>query len=218
MTGEDPSRQLIERLAADLQPVRPIAPLHRSFAAVLVGALALAGVTLAVAGPQPDVWTRLAEHASWGAVLVGLAAAVAGAGLAALASVVPGREAVVRAGAGLAALGLALGAAAAASAVWGGGDGSLAPAELWCIARGAVFAAPPAALVLYAASRGWAGRPGRTVALGLVAAGAVGAAVVHLSCPAVAPLHLLCTHAGTPLLLAAVGTALVLPAMRARAR
>lgn len=220
MIPDDPSRQLIERLAVDLEPVRPIAPLHVSFAAVMLAALAVGGGTLVLAGPRPGLWTSLAHDLAWAGVLLGLAAGIAGGCLGALASVVPGREAVVRIGVGIAGVGLAVAAGASAPAVWRGGNaaGGIVWGDLLCVVRGAGFAALPAAAVLYVASRGWAGRPGRTAALALVGAGGVGALVVHLSCPAVAPLHLLCAHACTPLLLAAGLTALLLPAVRALAR
>lgn len=220
MSERDAARDLIDRLATDLEPVRVIAPLPLRLGVVLLGAGLAGWLVLRVHPLRDAVWETFATDATWASVLVGLALAVFGGLLGALASVVPGRETVVRVGAVATGIGLALGVAvSAAAAVASGADPSgVRGSHLMCIPRGACFALLPAAIAFYAAARGWSGRPEVTVSLALLGTGAFGALLVHLTCPAVEPLHVLCTHTSTPLILAVVLTGALLPLMRRWAR
>jgi hypothetical protein len=216
----DPARDLIEELSADLVAVRPMAPIASTFALMLAAA---GVVTLAVVlgyGARPDLLAECLRNTTYACVLVGLAFAVIGGFVATLASVAPGRELVLRVAGGLAVAGLSLCVVAAAVATpWR--EAALAPpmsGHLACIARGMIFAIAPAAVGLLFASRGWSGRPALTVALALSSAGATGALLVHMTCPAVDPLHQLSTHTSTPFLVAALLTAAFAPAMRRWAR
>lgn len=218
MTG-DSSHDLIERLVGDLQAVRRTPPLRSLFGTCL-GVAALIGLAvLGVYGLKPGLMASLLGDPVYAAVLVGLVVSLVAGCLAALASAVPGRESVVRGGAAAALGGLVLAAGVGvASAAWGDADVALGSADGVCILRGMLFAALPGTAVLWLAARGWSGRPSHTVALGLVGAGATGALLVHLTCPAVDPLHLVWTHTSTPLLLAAALTAVLTPVMGRLAR
>jgi hypothetical protein len=151
---------------------------------------------------------------------------VLGASTAALASVVPGRERLLRGAAAVAIAGLAVAVVPAAVATpWPAlqqGDlfsfSSFNSLAGGCVLRGALLAVVPAAAILAFAARGWSARPAVTVAFGLVGAGAVGALLVHLSCPAADPLHLLRAHTSTPFVLLLLFTAPFAPAMRRWAR
>jgi hypothetical protein len=216
----DLAHDLIDRLAADLEPVRPIAPLGVTLAAVLASAALVGGVILSFYDLHAELWTTFMHDRTYAGVLVGLGLAVLGGCLAALASVVPGREAVLRAGAGLVFGGLLLAVGvAAATTRWAEASFPAASADhLMCIVRGVGFGLVPAAVVLFAAARGWSARPRLTVSMALLGTGASGALLVHLTCPAIDPLHVLCTHTSTPILMAVLFTALLVPAMRRWAR
>jgi hypothetical protein len=220
----DPSHDLIERLAGDLRPVRRLPPLAALLAGPLAAAAAVGALVLAVYHPRPELGSTLLHDPVYASVLLGLVLAGVGGCIAALASAVPGREAALRAAGATAAGGLLLAVAFAALGTPWAAEGSaegtsgIGLRDTMCILRGSLFALLPAAVVLVSAARGWSGRPAATVAWGLLGAGAAGALFVHLTCPAVNPLHLLCTHTATPLLLAAALTAVLAPAMRRFAR
>lgn len=75
------TEDLIARLAADLRPVRRLAPAWRRAAAWLVFAAALIGAAVAVIGPRPDLAGRLrdaAEVTQWlASASTGVLAAIA---------------------------------------------------------------------------------------------------------------------------------------------
>ena len=216
----DPSRDLIDKLAADLEPVRPIAPLTVTLATILAAAAVVAFVVFSVYGLKPDLVADFMRNTPYAGVLMGLAAAVLGGGAATLASVVPGRQVVLLGGVGLAVAGMLLGIGVTAAATPWSEAGLSGPlmGHLACIVRGTVFAVVPAAVALFAAARGWSARPEVTVALALFGAGSIGALLVHMTCPAVDPLHLLCTHISTPILVTLLLTAVFVSPMRRWAR
>ena len=218
MTG-DPSRDLIARLTRDLEPVRPIPRLSTLLAGCLGVAAVVGAVVLSMYDTNPDLRASCLQDATYSAVLGGLAFAVVGGCLAALASAVPGRDNVLRAAVGVGVAGLALAVVApAVAALRAAVPPGVGAGDFMCVLRGVAFAALPATVVLATAGRGWAGRPVHTVALGLLGAGAVGALLVHLTCPKIEPLHVLCTHTSTPLVMAALLTAAVAPLMHRLAR
>ena len=137
----DLAHDLIDRLAADLEPVRPIAPLGVTLAVVLASAALVGGVVLSFYDLHAELWTTFMHDRTYGGVLVGLGLAVLGGCLAALASVVPGREAVLRGGAGLVFGGLLLAVGvAAATTRWAEASFPAASAgHLMCIVRGVGF-------------------------------------------------------------------------------
>ena len=176
------TNRLIDQLAGDLEPVTPIASIPRMmgvvFAAVAVVALAAFGIY----GLRDGFVNGFLSDLTYASVLVGLTLAVGAASSASLASVIPGRESLVRLGAGvaLAGLGLAI-AVAAATTPWQSAQFEQPLEQMSCIARGCLFAALPAVAVLALAARGWSGRPAWTVGLGLLGTGAAGALLVHLT-------------------------------------
>ncbi len=218
--SRDPTRHLIERLSTNLAPVQPVAPLASTLAALMGVALLVGGAVLAVYHPKPALWTTFVGDPTYASVLVGLSLAVVGGCLGTLASVIPGREAVMRVGVAAAVVGLLLAVGgAAATTPWSEvALSSEFPGHGMCIVRGVGFAIVPGFAAFYAATRGWSGRPEITVVLALLGTGAVGALLVHLTCPAIDPFHVLCTHTSTPLLLTAVLTAALLPLVRRYAR
>jgi hypothetical protein len=196
---EDLALQLVQ----DLPPVKPIARLR--VAASLIVAVSVAAV--AATGWMTGAWPRLGEAAFWSdpirvAVLFGLLIAAAGAVVAALASAVPGREALARAGwisAGSAAvwsLGCGLWAVA-------GGGSQTATSQLagsaGCFAHALVLAIPAALTAGFYLSRGFP--PHRLIASGIAAAGAagLGAVAVHAICSEVGAVHMLVGHCLTPI-------------------
>ena len=210
---------LIAKLAADLELVKPIAPIWQGVAGLfLVAAFTAAGV-FASQGPTPSVWSNFLRDLTYAAVLIGLVAAVAGSWTGALASVIPGRELLLRLGSGVAVAGLLLALCVAAWLTpWGSARLEPAASLLACIGRAAGFAALPAAAALGLTARGWSGRPAVTVGLGVLGAGAAGALLVHLTCPTVEPLHALFTHASPPILIALLVTGAMAPSMGRWAR
>jgi hypothetical protein len=216
----DPSRDLIQELASGLEPVRPIPRVGLLLAGVLGVAAVVALGVFAIVGSKPGLWTALAGDDTYACVCVGLVLAMLGGCTAALASAVPGRERLQRVAAVVAIAGLAGAVVPAVVATpWGEpGLANLLSFPRGCIARGALLAVLPAAAVLALAARGWSARPGLTVAFGLLGSGAVGALLVHLTCPAADPFHLLSTHTSTPFLLVLLLTAPFAPAMRRWAR
>jgi hypothetical protein len=210
---------LIDQLASDLEPVTPIAPVPRMLALVFAAVAVAAIPAFALYGLRPGFVDGFLSDVTYASVLVGLVLAVGGASAAALGSAIPGREALVRNGAGLAVGGLLLAIAVAAGMTpWGTAHFEEPIAQLACVARGCAFAVLPAVAVLALAARGWTGRPDWTVALGLLGTGAAGALLVHLTCPAIDPLHVLYTHTSTPVLVTLVLTAALTPLMRRLAR
>lgn len=210
---------LIAKLVSDLEPVRPIAPIPRSLAAVFGVTTLVGAVVFAVYGLKPDPWSGFVTDATYAGVSIGLVAAGVGGCMGALASVIPGREGLLRLGAGLALGGILLGVGVAAwMTPWGHASLEDPLAHMSCVGRGTLLAVLPALAVWLLATRGWSGRPDVTVALGLLGTGAAGALLVHLTCPAVEPLHVLCTHMSIPLLFTLLLTAALTPAMRRLAR
>jgi hypothetical protein len=219
VTG-DPTRDLVDRLALELEPVRPLRPLPARLAPVLAVSLALATGVALVTGLRADLVKVLLGDWTFTGVLAGLLLAASGGCAAALASVIPGRELTTRFAGAVAGSGVAIGLAVAAAGTTWGGAGLEAPLSslAGCLVRGVALAILPALLGLWLAARGWSARPALTVSLSLLGAGSIGALLVHVSCPALDPLHVLSTHVSSPLLLVAVATAVFVPLLRRRAR
>jgi hypothetical protein len=202
MTGRS-TEDLSQQLVRDLSPVKPIARLR--VAASLVVALSVAAA--AAMGWMTGDWPRFGEAAFWSdpitvAVLLGLMVAAAGAVVAALASAIPGREPLARAGwisAGTAAVWVI------GCGLWAvvGGESEFAASPLhWsasCFMYALVLAIPAALAASFYLSRGAPQR--RLIASGAAAAGAagLGAVVVHATCDAAGGFHLLLGHCLTPI-------------------
>ncbi len=203
MTGRS-TEDLVQQLVGDLSPVKPIARLRVAAPAVV----ALWAAAVVATSWMTGTWPRFGEAAFWSdpitvAVLLGLTVAAAGALVAALASAVPGREPLARAGR----------ISAGSAAVWligcglwavAGGE-SEAAASLFagsasCLAHGLVLAIPAALAAGFYLSRG--APQHRLIASGVAAAGAagLGALAVHATCSVAGGYHLLLGHCLTPII------------------
>ena len=202
MTGRS-TEDLVQQLVHDLPPVKPIARLRVAAA----GIVALWIASVVATSWRSGWWPRFGEAAFWSdpitvAILFGLTVASAGAVVAALASAVPGREPLARAGQ----------ISAGAAVVWLIGCGLLAAAggesesaaDLFadsasCLVYALVLAIPTALAASFYLSRG--APQHRLIASGAAAAGAagLGAVAVHATCSAVGGFHLLLGHCLTPI-------------------
>lgn len=191
------SEDLVARLAARLEPVRPVAALHRQV-------LAVAGVWAASAAAVA-AWLGLHPLAvvARGGVSAGLCGALALVGFAGLtlglASRIPGRERLALAAGGGVALGV--GGALALGIFLPGALADAGPLALCmdCAGRSLLLAVPSGLLAAALALRGAPWRPhaaGLGVAVGAVSLGAL---LVHLSCPSPSAWHWLVAHALGPL-------------------
>ncbi len=196
MSEERPSAALLQSVARDLRPVRPLpAPWWRALGLLPLGLLLLVGA--------PMVWgwrsnlSALGPGAAWG--LSGLEAL---AGLlivgAALREAVPGREFSS----------LAVGATAAAAAVvfvgitffTAGVAPVLVPAGVWwrwaweCLGMAGVLSVPALAATAWLASRALPNRPAIAGALYGLGAGLMADAGVRLFCWVSTPSHVLVSH------------------------
>ncbi len=199
-----PTEELVERLVGDLSPVAPIARV--SVAASAVVALSVAAV--AATGWITGEWPRLDEAAFWSdaiavAVLLGLAVAALGAIVGALASAVPGREPLARAGrigAGLGVswcIGWGLWAAAAV-----GPAARLLVGSANCLLHALVLAIPAALAICFYRARGAPQRRWLDAAFAAAGAAGLGALAVHASCSVAGGFHLLIGHCATPVVAA----------------
>jgi len=203
MTGRS-TEDLVQQLVQDLPPVKPIARLRVAAA----GIVALWVGAVVAMGWMTGAWPRFGEVAFWSdpiavAVLFGLTVAAAGAVVAALASAVPGREPLARAGrisAGTAVVWLI---GCGLWAVAGGESESAAnlfAGSASCLAHALVLAIPAALAASFYLSRG--APQHRLIASGVAAAGAagLGAVAVHATCSVAGGFHLLLGHCLTPVI------------------
>jgi hypothetical protein len=202
--------RLIDALARDLTPVCPVAPLAWAVAFVaLSGAASVAADAWSRGGfaVRPDLGARLDALSPFALVAFELAALAVGALLVALVAREPGRRAP--SAFAVAALGALLGPAALAAFFLLGRGPAEPPLanDVACLLRGLLVGLPPAAAAFTLAARGAALRPALAAALIGAASAALGAAVVHLGCPADGLRHVLVSHALTPL----AGALLALP-------
>lgn len=197
-----PTEPLLAELARGLRAVRPI-PRERT---VVLGALALwaGSVALqgALGGPLPMLPEGTGVAPTYVAVLTGLSITAFAALLAALAGVVPGREALARTTRILALAGVLLALAGGAWAVAAAGDrpspsGLLRCLE--CMGRSCALGILPALLVGISLGRASGRRPGIAAALGALGAVTLGAVAVHTSCAVTSASHLLVGHSLAPL-------------------
>jgi hypothetical protein len=207
--GEPPSSpktdRLIERLTADLEPVRPLPRLRSAFAVVLAIWAAFLSLGLLGSGAGFGGMTLLGDWI-YGVCFAGLLAAALGGTLSALAAGIPGRERIENTGLVLACVGLLLAAAACLVGI-GGAASTASPAGLdgMCFRHAAWSSLLPAGVILTFLTRGWATRPILAASAALLASGALGALLVHLSCGFISPRHLLMGHLSVPVVLVLLG-------------
>ncbi len=209
----DRHEALILELASELQPVQPLSTLRRVGVAIagaaLLNACLFLGIPLALgvsveSQTAAELWT-LAAHLE-----------LASGGLAlALASSVPGRQQLERAGLAILVVGVAV-AVASAPALRGAGLERIEVAWLGgagvCTLAATVLAVFPAAILLRFVARAEPFRPSWTLAFGGLGALALGAVPVRIACNSDGPLHDLVAHSLAPLtggLLLAIGLLLL---------
>jgi hypothetical protein len=218
----DQTDRLIARLAADLEPTARVPRLRWVALGVLLMGGAMVGLTIALTGLRADV--RVLSVAPDYATLLAALLLIAAGGLAsALGASIPGRQAVARLGVGALLGGVAALGGAAVGLLLGGGAplGGLTwaslSAGLRCLGNAWLIALAPGVALGAFVFRAAPHRP--LLALSAAAGGAagLGAAGVHLSCPADDALHVLAFHALAPLIGGAL-LWLLLCALRARLR
>jgi hypothetical protein len=198
--------QLIERLAADVKPVRRLMdPTER---AALWTALALVAIALgaawfgvrddiATAWLEPGVLIRIALLAStmWLSIVTAFRLSVPGGETRAFARWWP-----------LALLGVLTAVSAAELiAAWTIGEAG-SPLRSWtCVRKVAFVGAVPALVSVALISRGFAIEPRWTALLGVLAAGAAGALTSELACPIHAPMHVFLWHIMPVVISTAIG-------------
>ncbi|MGE0863474.1 MAG: NrsF family protein [Vicinamibacterales bacterium] len=187
---------VIDRLVRDLEPVTPLpVPAVRLWRWVAVSAAAGAA-TVTMLGRRGDLGALMFTSSLQAHVLLLILAAISSAG-AALALAIPGETVrgwrrvapALALGAWLAWLAgelmpLAAGGVAWTAAGWG------------CVAKAFVIGSTPGLILAIMLGRGAPGDVRATVTFAALAAAAVGALGVELTCPLDGPMHLLLWHAG----------------------
>ena len=207
-----PSDRLITGLVEDLEPVRPLPRLRQAFAVILAVWATLLGVVLWAHAGEAGISTLLTHAAVETRVylvsFLGLLVASFGGTASALAAGIPGRERLEVGGMLLSLVGLV--AAAVTCLVGISVLGLSAPAtpggaNAMCFREGALFSLLPAGVILSFLVRGWTVHPVRAAMIALLASGALGALIVHVSCGFFGPRHLLIGHLSVPFVFALLG-------------
>lgn len=194
---------LIDTLVRDLARVKPLPALRRVAGGLLAVIAALLALVFAVqlAMDLPLIKSGFGRADVLGSVGHGILAA--GALAVALASCVPGREALVRAGLGIGVVGVALTGAAIAGLPASSTRGAVDP--LWwsattsCLLLASLPALVPALLLARFATRGLPRRPLATLGFGALAALGFATLPGQLGCPSTDLLHRLFGHQLAPL-------------------
>jgi len=192
---------LIRELARDLEPVQPIPRIRTVMAGVIALWFAVAAIGLTVLGLRPDLAEAMIGVRGVAAVVAGLGLAGLGGVAAALAMGVPGREVLARAALVLAVFGMvvavgvgtllfAMSPVTEARVPWSG--------DLACLTVAVLVGLLPAVGVVWFAGRALPFRP--VIAVLATAAGtvALGAVTAEASCPHSEMRHLLVAHALAP--------------------
>ena len=197
--SHDPTHELVDRLADELEPVRPLPPLRWVIAAGAVLWAVVAAVGVAYLGPRSDLARHWLGGPGVSAVFAALAFAGAGGSVAALALGLPGREAVVRLAAAVAVAGMALAAGLGTVLFWKS-PALHAPlsADLHCLAVSGVLGALPALAVVLFAGRAAPFRPLVIAVAAAAGAASLGSVVSQAACPMPDLGHLLVGHLLAP--------------------
>lgn len=199
--------ELIDALVHDLEPVRRFPSLPAALAIVGVAWLVLAAVLWRLMHPDwAEVGAKVVTDPWFAAVLGGLGAAALGGALAAIASVVPGRETLERrartvGGAGLAA------AVTAGLVATVAGLGDPPPAlskDVTCFVLGATVGVAPALALVLLVRWGLVLRPWRSATGALLGAFGLGGLAVQIGCHYPGARHMLLGHVGVPVVMGAV--------------
>lgn len=188
---------VINRLVRELEPVSPLALPPVRLWRWLAASAGVAAATVAVLGRRGDLGVAVFTQPFQAHAVFLILAAISSAG-AALALAIPGER--VRSWQRVAPV-LALGAWVA----WLGGElmplaaagGTTWPATGWgCVAKAFAIGATPGLTLAIMVGRGAPADVRATVTFAALAAAAVGALGVELTCPLNGPMHLLLWHAG----------------------
>ena len=202
------SERLVEELARDLEPVRPLPPLRRMVAVVLGVGAAAAAAGVAYLGANPDLADVAQGYPGFVAIWVGLLLVAVGGVVAALAGAVPGREPEARAAFGVTALGAGVAVGLGGILVLNGPEAAVPAAPAWasglCASLAALLSLPAAAVGLGFVLRGAPGRPLASLVAAASGALALGSFANHMHCVQLDAAHLLMGHALGPLLAAAL--------------
>lgn len=195
--------ELVERLSQELRPVRRIPRLRQAAGGVALLWLGVGALALTLRGLRPDLLQQLQPASAFVVILMGLGLIAVGGVVAALATSVPGREGAARVSLGLGLGGVMLAALMGAILILReAGPAPLAcPFEndLACFTVACLLALPPALGILAFVSRGAPYRPLIAVLAAATGAVALGALLVHVSCPESNPRHIILSHALAPL-------------------
>jgi len=204
------SDRLISGLVDDLEPVQPLPRLRFAFAIVLAVWAAVLGLVLWSQEAAPGARSLL-DNRIYLASFIGLLVAASGGTLSALAAGQPGRERAETGGLFVSLIGLSAAAVACLVGLVGTGGLDLVAspspsgADLMCFQKGVFFSILPAGVILSFLVRGWTAHPIRAALVAAATAGALGAAIVHLSCDNLSPRHLLVGHLSVPIVLGLLG-------------
>lgn len=208
MNDPQQTEALLQRIVEDADACRPVPRLR----VVAGGVAALSALVAALylyfgVGLRPDLAHLMRGDLHFAGIWLGLLVTALGAGLWVVAASVPGRAAAERVGRRVALAGALLGFVIAPLAVLIHSGSAALHAELHdFVCMGGAFgvaALPGAALLVWVLWTAPA-RPVRTALCAAVGAGALGALVIHGSCPAGDPGHWVRAHALAPLAAMAV--------------
>ncbi len=191
------TNNVIDRLVQELRPVSPLALPPVRLSRWLAASAAVGAATIAMLGRRGDLGVAVFTQPFQAHALFLILAAISSAG-AALAMAIPGEPVTSwrRAAPALALIawvawlaGELMPLAAAGGAPW--------PAAGWgCVGKAFAIGVTPGLLLAIMVARGAPGDVRATMTFGALAAAAVGALGVELTCPLNGPMHLLLWHAG----------------------
>jgi len=195
--------QLIQKLSRALRPVQRIPRLRHAAGGVVLLWLAAGTLALALRGLRPDLFQQLDPAGAFVVILAGLGLIAFAGVMAALATSVPGRGMAVQVSlcVGLAGVMLAGGVGGLLVLREAGPVPVACPFEtdLACFTLACLLSLPPALGVLTFISRGSPYRPLIAVLAATTGSVALGALLVHVSCPESNPRHVILAHALAPL-------------------
>jgi hypothetical protein len=201
------TRELIDALVVDLEPVRRFPSLPAALGIVGVAWLVLAALLWRLMHPDPaEVGVKVVTDPWFAAVLVGLGAAALGGSLSAIAGVVPGRETLERGARTVGGTGLVVAVAAGLGAT-ALGLGEPSPAlskDITCFVLGATVGVAPAIALVLLERWGLARRPWRNATGALLGAFGLGGLAVQIGCHYPGARHMLLGHVGVPVVMGAV--------------
>lgn len=211
----EPTERLVQSLASDLAPVRPLPPLRRALAVIALLGVAALGFAFWLRGASPQLFQVASSHPAYLCIWLGLLAVAAGGLVAALAGAVPGRQVEARTGAALMAAGALLAVVVGGLLAVTGAEPAAPPrAAGICLSLSLALGLPAAVVGLGFVARGWPARPLACLLAAAAGAGALGAFVTHMTCVQLDALHLMLGHLLGPL----VGAALLAIPLRSLTR